>query len=162
MFKDATSATSGTLTALPGRTYCFSVRARDDAGNVSAYGPQSCIGYPVDERTMSAAGAWTKLSSSVYYYSTALTSTTASATLKLPATYRRLYLVATTCSGCGTVNVYFGSTLLKSVSLNASATTNRVIFSIDVSSTVKSGTVTLRQSSAGKKVTIDGLGIYLG
>jgi hypothetical protein len=162
MFKSATTATSGSFLATVGRTYCFSVRARDSAGNLSAYGPQSCVGYPVDERSMAASGAWTQLSSNVYYRATAMSSTTAGATLKLAATYRRLFILATKCSGCGTVNVYFGSTLLKSVSLDATTTANKVVISVETSSTVKSGTVTLRQSSSAKKVTIDGLGVYLG
>ena len=84
------------------------------------------------------------------------------ATLKLGVQYRRLSIMATKCSGCGTVNVYLGSTLLKTVSLGASATTFRVVIPIETSSTVRSGTVTLKQASGGTKVTIDGLGIYLG
>ncbi|MDQ1511130.1 MAG: phosphatidylinositol-3-phosphatase, partial [Actinomycetota bacterium] len=160
--KSATPATTATLTGTAGRTYCVSVRARDAAGNVGNYGPQSCVGFPVDERTMTAAGTWSKLSSSLYYASTAMSSTTAGSTLKLSVDYRRLYLIATKCSGCGTVNVYRGSTLLKSVSLNSSSTVFRVPFGIEASSTVQSGTVTIKQASAGHKVTIEGLGVDLG
>jgi hypothetical protein len=161
-FKSATTARSGVFTGSPGRTYCFSVRARDANSNLGAWGQQSCVGLPVDERTMTAAGTWSRVSSSSYYASTAMTSTSAGATLKLAVSYRRLYVIATKCSGCGFVNVYLGSTLLKSVNLSASTTTNRAVFPIEISSSIKSGTVTLKQSSAGNSVTIDGLGIYLG
>ncbi|MDQ1479657.1 MAG: hypothetical protein QOI44_518, partial [Actinomycetota bacterium] len=161
-FKSATAATSGAFTGSAGRTYCFSVRARDANSNLGAWGQQSCVGFPVDERTMTAAGTWAKVSSSSYYASTAMASTIAGATLKLSVAYRRIYVIATKCSGCGFVNVYLGSTLLKSVDLSATATTNRAVFPIEISSTIKSGTITLKQSSAGRSVTVDGLGIYLG
>ena len=45
-FKSATTATSGTFTGTAGRTYCFSVRARDANDNLGAYGPQSCVEFP--------------------------------------------------------------------------------------------------------------------
>jgi hypothetical protein len=150
------------FTGSPGRTYCFSVRARDANSNLGAWGQQSCVSFPVDERTMTAAGTWSQVSSSSYYASTAMASTIAGATLKVSVAYRRLSVIATKCSGCGFVNVYLGSTFLKSVDLSATATTNRAVFLIEISSTIKSGTITLKQSSAGHSVTIDGLGIYLG
>jgi len=161
-FKSATTATTARFNGTAGRTYCFSVRARDAAGNVGLWGTQSCVAFPVDERTMTAAGTWSKLSSSLYYDSTAMSSTIAGATLKLSVAYRRLYVIETTCSGCGTVSVYRGSTLLKSVSLNSSSSVFRTVIPIETSSTIRSGTVTLKQASAGHKVTIEGLGIYLG
>ena len=108
-FKSATTATSGAFTGTAGRTYCFSVRARECLQQSRRLGDTFCVGFPVDERTMTAAGTWTKVSSSSYYMSTGMTSTSAGATLKLPVAYRRLYLVATKCSGCGSVKVYRGS-----------------------------------------------------
>jgi hypothetical protein len=161
-FQSATTATTAKFIGTAGRTYCFSVRARDAAGNVGLWGPQSCVGFPVDERTMTATGTWSKVDSSLYYAQTAMSSTTAGSTLKLAVVYRRLWVIATTCPGCGTVNVYRGSTLLKSVSLNSTSSVFRVPIPIETSSTVRSGTVTLKQASAGHKVTIEGLGIYLG
>jgi len=96
----ATTATTARFYGTAGRTYCFSVRARDAAGNVGLWGTQSCVAFPVDERTMTAAGTWSKLSSSLYFDSTAMSSTSAGATLELSVAYRRLYVIATTCSGC--------------------------------------------------------------
>src|SRR5205814_886281 len=161
-FKSATPATSAAFTGTAGRTYCFSVRARDGNGNVGAWGTPACVGFPVDERTMTAAGTWSDLSSSSFYVSTAMSSTSAGATLRLGVQYRQLSVIATKCSGCGIVNVYLGSTLLKTVSLGASSTIFRAVIPIETSSTVRSGTVTIKQASGGTKVTIDGLGIYLG
>jgi hypothetical protein len=161
-FKSATTATSGVFTGVAGRTYCFSVRARDAYSNLGVWGTPFCVGFPVDERTMTAAGTWTKVSSSSYYLSTGMTSTSAGATLKLPVAYRRLYLVATKCSGCGSVKVYRGSTLLQTVNLASSSSVFKAVIPIEISSTLRTGTVTVTQASAGHRVTIEGLGVYLG
>jgi hypothetical protein len=161
-FKSAATAASAAFTGTAGRTYCFSVRARDANNNLGVWGPPSCVGFPVDERTMTAAGTWSKVSSSAYYASTGMTSTTAGATLKLSVAYRRLYLIATKCSGCGTVKVYRGSTLLQTVNLASSSSVFKVVVPIETSSTVRSGTVTVTQASAAHRVTIEGLGVYLG
>ena len=161
-FKAATSVPYGSFTGSAGRTYCFSVRAQDVAGNTGAYGPWSCMGIPINDRSLARTGSWTSPSSSAYYLGTASKSSSAGATLKLAgADYRRLSLVATTCSGCGTVKVYLGATLLKTVSLAASSTHHKVVIAIDTSASLRSGTITIKQASGGKPVTIEGLAIAL-
>ena len=119
-------------------------------------------GIPINDRSLARTGSWTSPSSSAYYLGTASKSSSAGATLKLAgADYRRLSLVATTCSGCGTVKVYLGATLLKTVSLAASSTHHKVVIAIDTSASLRSGTITIKQASGGKPVTIEGLAIAL-
>jgi hypothetical protein len=72
---------------------------------------------------------------------------------------KTLTLVATTCSTCGTVKVYWGSTLLKTISLASSTTVYRKVFTITTFSAVKTGTVVIKVSTSGKAVMIDGLGV---
>jgi hypothetical protein len=120
------------------------------------------MAIPVNDRALARAGSWTNSSSSGYFLGDASRSTDSGATLKLAgADYKRLSLVATTCSGCGTVKVYLGTTLLKTVSLAASSTHRRQVIPIDVSTATKSGTITVKQASGGKPVIIEGLGVAL-
>lgn len=160
--KSATTAPYGAVSWSAGRTYCYEVRGRDGAGNVGLYGTQSCVVVPLDDRSMTRSGSWTSPTSSKYYLGTASRSTSSGATLKRTgAKYRRLALVATTCSTCGTAKVYLGSTLLKTVSLKSSTTKRKVVIPIDVSASVRSGTITVKQASGGKPVIIEGLAIGL-
>lgn len=160
--KSATTAPYGAVSWSAGRTYCYEVRGRDGAGNVGLYETQKCVVVPLDDRSMTRAGSWTSPTASKYYAGTASRSTDSGATLKRTgAKYRRLALVASTCSTCGTVKVYLGSTLLKTVSLKSSTTKRRVVIPIDLSASIRSGTVTLKQASGGKPVIIEGLAIGL-
>jgi uncharacterized delta-60 repeat protein len=159
--KSATTLPYGSFTGSVGRTYCFFVRGRDYAGNVGLYGDESCMELPVDERTMAAGGTWSKFASSSYYRGTGMVSSSSGSTLKLSVRYRHLGVLVTTCSGCGTIKVYLGSTLLKTVNLSASSTHRKVLIAIDSSAGVKGGTLTIKQASGGKKVYIDGVKVSL-
>ena len=76
--------------------------------------------------------------------------------------YRRLFVVATKCPGAEVWSVYRARRGSRHVSLAARTTAHRVVIPVETSSTVKSGTVTLKESSAGHTVTIEGLGVLLG
>jgi uncharacterized delta-60 repeat protein len=160
--KTATQITAGALPGATGRTACVSVRGRDWAGNIGAFGTESCVAFPVDDKDLAKTGSWTGLTGKAYYAGTARRSSANGATLSLAgADYRHLALVATKCTGCGTVKVYRGSTLLATVKLAAGSTKHRVVIPIQNSATVLSGTIKIKIVSTGKPVTIDGLGISL-
>jgi uncharacterized delta-60 repeat protein len=158
-FRTKTPNVSGTFTGSPGHTYCLRVRGRDFAGNVGASGEQSCEAIPLDERSMTATGSWTKLSSSSYYRGTAMSSTTAGSKLSVHATYRHLAVVVTTCPACGTLKVSRGTTLLGTVDLRSPTTKHGQVIAVDSSSIGHSGTIALKQSSAGKQVVVEGLAV---
>jgi uncharacterized delta-60 repeat protein len=149
------------LSLKPGYTYCFEVRAVDYAGNVGAYGAPSCTALPVDDRTMTVHGSWVNSTSTRDYAGTDRQSTVSGSSLTLPVAYRHLAVVVIVCSNCGVLRVYLGSTLIKTVNLFSSVTHYRRVIEVDASSTVKSGTLTLKQSSPGKRVIIDGVGVSL-
>ena len=153
----ATTATVRVMTALPGYTSCFSARSRDGGGNTSAWSAERCTSTPLDDRSLAASTGWTRATSSAYYRST-LTSTRASGrTLtRTSVQARRLYLVATTCSGCGTVGVYWNGVLQRTISLNASTTTYKHVISLKDFGVVRSGTVVVKTLNTGRTY-IDGL-----
>lgn len=155
--RNATTNTSASVTLSPGYTYCFGARARDAAGNISGWSADRCTAAPLGDRSLSAGGTWRRSTGS-YYLGTYSYSRTARSTLRRTVAARRLALVATRCPGCGTVDVYLGSTLLRRLSLGASTTRRTQILAVANFASVRSGTVTIKVYSSGKPVTIEGLG----
>ena len=125
----ATTRTSTSLTKLvAGATYCFSDRARDHAGNTSAWSSPRCTTVPLDDRALAASSGWSRTTGSGYYRGTISTTTHTAATLKSPSLQvQHLYLVATRCRRCGTVGLYAGPTLVAKISLSATATSLQAV-----------------------------------
>jgi hypothetical protein len=152
--------TSGSLALLAGSTYCFSVAAHDVDGFVGPWSAERCTATPLDDRSLARKGAWSSGTGSAYYRGTWIRSTALDATaVRASVLARRISIVATTCPTCGSVKVYWGSTLLRTVSLVSSTTVNRKVISIATFTTVRSGTVTVKVSTSGRKVLLDGLAI---
>jgi uncharacterized delta-60 repeat protein len=160
-FKVATSNTSGTYVGTAGHTVCFGVRPTDMANNVGAYGPDGCVAFPVDDPTATPTGTWTTTSDSHFYGGSARSSATAGASLSLPVVYRHLAVVVKRCVGCGSIKVYLGNTLLKTIATSAASTSYKTIVAVDASTVVKTGTLMIQQASAGKSVTVDGIAVSL-
>lgn len=147
------------LAITPGNEYCFSVRARDVLGNVSGWSAERCVGSPLDDRSLTTSTGWSRLSAGGYYRSTYTSTTRQGVTMaRTGVQAKRLVLVATRCSTCGTVAVYMGSTLVANVNLAASTTQRGYHVALPVFGSVRSGTVTIKVTSSGKTVQIDGLG----
>ncbi|WP_460626778.1 hypothetical protein [Intrasporangium mesophilum] len=148
-----------TTTLSPGYHYCFSVRARDRAGNAGAWSADRCTSMPLDDRALSASTGWTRGSSTSYMYNTYSKTVKTSAQLtRIGVQSRRLALVATTCSTCGTVDVYHAGVKLGRVSLYSSTTKARQVLWLPLQTVTRTGTVTIRSVSA-KQVLIDGLAV---
>jgi hypothetical protein len=152
-----TTAHSVSLAAVRGYTFCFSVRSRDHAGNVSAWSTARCTASVLDDRSLSASASWTRGSSAVYYAGTITSVARTGASLtRTGVQARRLALVATKCKGCGTVGIYWHGALLKQISLNATTTAYRQFVAIGTFSAVQSSTLTIKTLNAGR-LFIDGL-----
>lgn len=158
LLKSATTLKATTLTGAPGTTYCFAARSRAATGAVSAWTTETCTAVPLDERSMTKSSGWTAGTGSAYYKGTYLRTTTKNAKLtRTAAQAKRIAIVATTCATCGKVNVYLGATLLKTVSLYSSTTKNKKLISVASFASVRSGTISVKVITSGKKVLIDGL-----
>jgi calcineurin-like phosphoesterase family protein len=156
----ATTSTEVSFRGVAGSTYCFSTRARDRAGNVSPWSPRRCTALPLDDRALTARGAWRRAGVSASYLDTVSTSRANGAALvRFGVRARRLSLVATRCPGCGTVSVYWNGSLLRTVQLSASERRTRQVVRLAVFERVNRGSVLIRVTSVGKRVAIDGLGV---
>ncbi len=153
-----TTATTVSLAAIRGATFCLSVRGRDRVGNLSAWSAERCTAAALDDRSLVSSTGWTKPLGSQYYAGTITTIARASATLtRTGVQARRLSLVATRCHGCGTVGVYWNGVLIRQISLNVtSGTYNKQLLTIIVFPGTKSGTLVVKTLNSGR-VYIDGL-----
>ncbi len=157
----STTTPSVSLAVSAGATYCFSARARDDQGYASpAWSAERCTAVPLDDRSLSAQGTWGRGTGSTYYRATWTRSYAYGAALvRTSVQAKRIAIVATTCPTCGSVRVYLGSTLLRSISLTSSTTLNRKVITVANFSSVRSGTLTVKVSTSRRMVRIDGLAI---
>lgn len=145
----------------PGHTYCFDARARDHAGNVGRFGPKACTAAPADDGALALQGAWKRIVDTAAYRATITRTTTHGAVASMHVTFRHLELVATKCPSCGSVRVFLGSRLVKSISLKAATTRHRAQLAILSSSQVRSSTLRIVVTTTARAVPLDGVGISL-
>jgi hypothetical protein len=140
-----------------GWTYCFSIRARDHLGNVSRWSTPQCTARMLDDRAMAAAGGWTRGSGKGFYGGTFSRATGAGASLTRRGVVNRVAVTAVRCPTCGTLGVYLGGTLVKTMNLHGAGTSATTW----VSQPRKPGvvTVSLRVLSSGKPVAVDAVGL---
>jgi hypothetical protein len=148
------------FTAAPGYRYCFSVRGRDKAGNVSAWSGPRCTSVPYDDRALTASTGWTR-ATGAGWMSRTYTSTTrkgASQALSLTVRTRQVGVVAYTCTTCGTLAVYVGATKVGSLSLVSATATKRLLV-LPRFTAARTGVVKVVVTSTGKLVRLDGLAV---
>jgi hypothetical protein len=148
--------TSVSVPVLPGQETCLRVRAVDGTGLASTYSV-TCVGQPVDDRSLTASTGWKRGSTSSAWNGTQTTVARKNATLttKVTATVTRVGVLATTCKGCGKVNVYVGSKRVGTVSLSSTATHYRQLLVLHTF-TALTGKVSLHTTSRSA-VRVDGL-----
>ncbi|MEP6761024.1 MAG: choice-of-anchor D domain-containing protein [Sporichthyaceae bacterium] len=150
--------TAVSLSLTGGYEYCFSTRARDRAGNVSGWSPERCTSRPLDDVSLTRSSGWTRLSGNQFYRSTVTRSTVHGAALsRTGAQARQLFLLATTCSTCGSVDIYLGSRRLQTVSLVTSSTRYSAVITGPRLTGVVTGTLRIVIRSTGHRVDIDGV-----
>lgn len=154
-----TTAKTQIVTGVPeGYTYCFQVRARDHAGNLSKWTAAPCTARMLDDRFLSASKGWTRYTGRTGWYDKTFTRTKSYAvTLKRSANFSRVAISAYRCSGCGTVQIYAGSTLLKTWNLASSKAGHTSWVSKALPS--KTTTLTLKTSTHNRLVQIDAVGL---
>jgi hypothetical protein len=157
-WKTAIAATSATFSGVAGSTYCFSARAVEAGGKHGAWGPEVCTAVPLDDRSLTRSGTWSAGTGAAYFNKTVINSTkTTAKAVRTGVQTKRISLLVTTCPTCGSVKVYWGSTLLKKVSLKSTKTVNKKVIAIKTFTSVQTGTLTLKPGTAGKKTLIDGV-----
>lgn len=152
-----TTSRSVSIAAVKGATFCFSVRSRDRAGNVSPWSTERCTAVALDDRSLASSTGWARATASAYYAGTTTSIARTGATLtRTGLQTRRLALVVTTCKGCGYVGVYWNGKLVRTINLNAATTTQKRVITITDFGKAVSGTLVIKTLNAGRTY-IDGL-----
>ncbi|WP_157979864.1 TolB family protein [Kribbella monticola] len=155
----ATKATSITLNVAAGNEYCVSVRARDVFGTVSGWTAERCFSRPMDDRALIASAGWSRGANAVYYLGTVTSSRVSGASLTRTVQAKRLFLVATRCQTCGSLQVYYGGKSVGTVNLNNATTQYQAVIALPTPATFLSGTVQLTVRSPYMSHQIDGLAV---
>ncbi|MDP3892002.1 fibronectin type III domain-containing protein [Nocardioides sp.] len=143
---------------LRGATYCFSVRAVDHAGHASPWTGARCTAIALDDRDLARSSGWRAQTPTGWLRRTALVTTTKGATLSLTgARLKRVALVAQKCRTCGVVRISAGGRRVGTIDLTSRTTARRTVVLPTFSE--RTGTVTVRVLSSGKRVQIDALGV---
>ncbi|MBV9096760.1 MAG: PD40 domain-containing protein [Frankiaceae bacterium] len=150
-----TTATSLPVHLIGGIKYCFYVRATDNAGNVSAWSRPVCTTAPLDDRAMHKTAGFTAATGSAFYLGTAYSTTKYGEAVWTTNESPALYLVATTCPTCGSVEILEGNKPVATISLHSATTVNRHVLAIP--NTHKAVDFMTRVVSSGKRVIIDGV-----
>ena len=148
-----------TATLAAGRQYCFSARARarDVAGNTGGWSAERCTSITLDDRALTATGAWNRGTHSADAYGTFTRATSSGVSLtRSTVQARRIAVVVTTCPTCGAVDVYHAGTKLGRVSLYSSTAAHRQVRWLPLQSASRTGSVVVRTASA-KISVIDGI-----
>jgi hypothetical protein len=152
------TAVSAAFATSPGHTYCFSASARDAVGNVSAASAPACTAVPVDAATTAHSG-WKLTNLAGTYKGHVIVASKLKATASMSVQAKRVLLIATTCSTCGSVKVLLGTTLLKTVSLASRTTKHGVQLPVSTLTSVQTGVLKLVVATTNKPVEIEGIGI---
>jgi hypothetical protein len=147
------------LDVQPGREYCLEVRARDKAGNVSAWSGQRCLTTPLDDHSLTGGSAWARRTASDYYLRTYSATTQAGAVLTArDAIARRVAVVATVGPAAGTAAVYVGKTYVGRINLTANRWHDLHVVVLPATAPLQ-GTLTLKSTTSGRLVRIDGVAL---
>ncbi len=141
----------------PGETICISVRARDQANNLSPWTQPRCTSRPLDDRALTAGRGWSRGTGTQYWEQTITSTTAAGQKVKLPtATLDRVGVVATVCPRCGRIDVAVGGTVVRRVKLERATTAHKKVILLPAFS-LRTGAVRITTVDTEKSVRIDGL-----
>ena len=157
-----TVLTRNFTTLAPGYTYCFSTRARDVAGNVSGWSTEKCTAAALDDPSLTASTGWTRTAGAPAFYKSTHTQTTTNGArlTRTGVQAKRFAVVATRCPSCGVVEVYVGTSKVATVNLYKATVENQWVSPAYVRTGVSpTSTVSLKVTSTGKTVRIDGLAL---
>jgi hypothetical protein len=153
-------APSFTGTGITPGTHRFTVAARDTGGNEDATPAQRTWTLPMDDIVLAHGPGWQLRSSADAYLGTYSQATRRGATLsKRVAGARKIALVASRGPGHGTVNVYAGSRLLRTVRLAAPTLLTKQVVPITNFATPTNASIRIMVTSRGKPVRIEGFGV---
>jgi hypothetical protein len=153
-------SSTATLTGLVAGSHLFEVAAEDHHGNVDASPARRGFTVPLSAGRLKRSSGWKTTRSTRVFDGIAFKSTKKGATLSRSVTgAKSLVLVVSRGRGHGTVGVYAGSKLLRTVKLASSSSRTKQVITVGGLRTPFTGTVKLRVASSGRTVQVEGLAV---
>lgn len=153
-----TTARAATLDAVPGYRYCFSSRARNEAGAVSGWSGEKCSIVPFDDRQFAASGTWARVSREGFLRGTATRGSQRYSSLAGPTGYvREIGVIASTGPNAGRIAVMVGNTRVGTISLVSATARDRQLIMLPRLASLRYGQIRIVVLSAAKTVRIDGV-----
>ena len=154
-----TTTTGARFSGKPAHTYCFSTRSRDIWDRLGDWSAERCTATPVDDRTLTAHGAWKRASGKGLYLGTQTVSRQRGDVLVLNGVRaRHLSLLVIRAPGAGKVRVSLARETLGTYRLDSSTVTKKSLVSVKTFPVVRTGTLRIRVvSPSGEPVRIDGV-----
>ena len=141
-----------------GYTSCVSVRAHNRAGQVSGWTTQRCTARALDDRSLAASGGWTRKRSPAFFGGSALSSSRKGVSVtRSAARVRRVGVVVTTCAACGSLAVVVDGKTVGRLRLTSAVRHRHQVLMLPTIVPLGRHTVSVRSSTSGRLVQIDGL-----
>jgi hypothetical protein len=153
-----TTATSRVMNLKGGYYYCFYSRATDKAGNVGAWSAPRCIATALDDKSLGKSkGGWTTNTSSKYYGGSASwTGKKGAYVVRTGVTAKQVGIVVRTCTTCGAVNLYIGSTKIGTLNTKSSSPSFQKTIWLPATKSTLKGNLKIQTTSTAR-VFIDGI-----
>ncbi len=152
------SAGSHAVSGLAPGTHVFRATATDAAGNADPTAATRTWTVPVPARSLARSTGWSLVSVPSAYAGKVLATSRRNASASYPVRgARRLALVASGGTTHGTVRVYAGSRLLKTISLKTTRSVTKRVIPVTSFSRAWSGTVRVVVATTGRPVRIEGI-----
>lgn len=147
-----------TVSSLAPGTHVFRATATDAAGNTDPTAATRTWTVPVPARSLRRSAGWSLVSVPSAYAGKVIATSRRNASASYPVrSARRLALVASGGTTHGTVRVYAGSRLLKTISLKTTRSVTKRVIPVTSFSSAWSGTVRVVVASTGRTVRIEGV-----
>jgi hypothetical protein len=158
--KIGTTATTFSLSTGYGRTLCFRARAKDNAGNYSTWA-QRCTSIPLRARSLTYSRLWTRATNPVYFSGEAFATASTGQNATLAGVQaQHMWLVATKCPSCGSLQVRWNNVPIGNVSLASPTTVRHVLIPIAAWPAPRAGSLRVYVTSPnGRSVIIEGLAV---
>lgn len=151
---------STTLPLRPGFTYCLAVRARSVAsGRVSGWSHGRCVVRAIGVSRLKYQGLWQHVRASRAFGGSFIATDQSGAKVSRFVVARRVSVIATRCSSCGSIVVYFSGKVVARVSLRSRRTIRAVALRLKSWKRPRRGIITIVVTSSGRRVDIYGLGV---
>jgi hypothetical protein len=157
-----TTSTSATLVGSYGNQYCFEARARNKYGGVSDWSSPRCTTIPFRSDQLGYSKGWTKVTRTGSFAGFGyLTRHTGAWVRRGDLVAKRVYIVATKCPSCGSVEIRWKGTRIKTLSLKSTTTLRNQAILVASFSTYSSGALgVVNKSSSSHPVLIEGIAAY--